>query len=105
MSHINDVITVNNEKALSDALKKKYGLIYVEGEVCEKIKKSLNSHKFKKGANIASWITAGLGLAFWPLLIAGGLGLIISKDDLKKYSADIGENRIELTHKNFLKHF
>lgn len=103
MSYINNIITVDNEKALCDALKKKYGLIYVEGDICEKIKKELNSHKFKKGLKGLSVVSTIVGIAFWPLFVAGGLGLFISKDNFKNYTAEICETHIALEHKNFMK--
>ena len=92
-----ETTTVYTQKDLGDALKARYQVINVEGDLSQTVIKEMNKNKgLIKGL---SGVSIVVGLFFWPLLIAGLAGAVISKDDFKYYKAEVKGDTIILRHK------
>ena len=103
MSKKKESITVNNDKALADALKAGYGCIDITGDAAAKIRNDLEKYTKKKKANkLFAWSMLG-GIVFWPILLAGLAGTIITKDDLNKYDVDVTDHYVRLILKSLIK--
>lgn len=103
MKRLDETITVNNEKALADALNEQYGIILVEGDPAEKMRQSLKKYRLKqKLQGLSGW---GLlfGLVFWPLFVASLATSFITADDLNRYSVNFTDTSVVLTHKKIKK--
>lgn len=103
MSKKNETIRVNNDKALADALKQKYGTIILEGDTAANLRKNLNKYSQKKKYNKIFGIGIFVGLIFWPVLLASLVGTVVTKDDLNKYNVDIVGEEIILKLKSLSK--
>lgn len=101
MPYIIETIEVMTKYELLIAVNSKYQKILVIGELYDEVKKSLNGKLNKLSA--ISGITFLAGLIFWPLLIAGGIGMFLSEDEFKKcfkkYDVKVNESNITLTLK------
>lgn len=99
MKRLRETINVNNEKALADALQEQYGMIVVEGDVADSMRKSLE--QYRKKQKIQSLASVGLiaGLLFWPLFVASLATALITADDLNRYKVDCTSSNVVLTHK------
>lgn len=78
----NSTIQVYTEKDLKDAMKDQYGTIVVRGEIASKVIKQIDSNPKLRVISGASTVA---GLFFWPLLVAGLAGTILTANDFNKY--------------------
>lgn len=100
MKKFTESIHVNNEKSLADALKEQYGLIILEDDVADKIRKSLKKYRAKQKIQTLSGWGLFFGLWFWPLFVASLATSFITSDDLSNYKVDItNSDQITLIHK------
>lgn len=81
-SNLEKTEIVYSESDLKCAMKQKYGTIVVKGEVAEKIYKNIDRNpKLRK---ISNWSII-IGIFFWPLLLAGIAGKVLTATDFKEY--------------------
>lgn len=89
-------ITVSDKEQFTAAVKGKYDTIIVEGPFADEISKKLGNAS--KG-NVASNIAIAAGFIFWPALIGGVAGKLLTKD-LKKYEvSSVEANCVIVTKK------
>ena len=103
MKRLDETTRVNNEKALADALHEQYGIIILEGDVANSMRKSLEKFRKKQKVQGLAGIGMLVGILFWPLFVASLATSLITSDDLNKYKADCTPSYIVLTHKKNLK--
>lgn len=81
-NHSNETKTVRTIDELKEAAHDRYGKIIPEGKIKEELEKKVENNK--KG-NTVSNISLFAGLFFWPALIPGVIGKVLT-NDLKRYS-------------------
>ena len=96
---IDEIITVDNEKDLKSAIKNKYGKIYIEGILAERISEKVESANAKSTLGTVGVIGGfALGTIFAPLASIGAVAILVggaaglTAGDLKKYNACKEEN-------------
>ena len=92
-NNIDNMITVSSEKQLKDAINKKYGKIYLDGLLAERISDKVESAHKKSKFGIAGAVGGlVLGAMFTPLAPIGAVALLAGTStallnaDLKKYN-------------------
>lgn len=82
-------ISVYTETDMKDAMKNQYGTIIVRGDIANKMLKQIDSNpKLRIMAGTAAFV----GIFFWPLLIVGLAGSVLTANDFRHYRVSFVEH-------------